>query len=120
MNVSLRSIVAVALTVAAVPAFAAVFEEDAVPGRSPQEQIQELADARLLGPAAPVASGVVASVAGEPTSFGLDARLFPSDADPGRSPTEAVVRSASPAPSTASGSAGEVSQACSCDSATNG
>src|SRR5512142_1290523 len=89
MNVSLRSIVAIALSVAAVPAFAAVFEEDAVPGKSAQEQIQEQADARLLGPDATVAH-VVASTTGRPTALGLDERLFPIDADPGASPTEAT------------------------------
>ncbi len=96
MNVSLRSIVAVALSVAAVPAFAAVFEEDAVPGRSPQEQIQAQADARLLGPDAAVAH-VVASTTGRPTAFGLDERLFPLEADPGASPTDATASAEAPA-----------------------
>ncbi len=95
MNVSLRSIVAVALSVTAIPALASVFDEDAIPGRSPQEQILQQEDARLLGPDASVAH-VVASTTGRPTALGLDERLFPIEADPGASPSGATASAEAP------------------------
>ncbi len=99
MSSSLRSLVAVTLSVAALPALAAVFDEDAVPGTSPQEQYQMVRerDAKLLGAHARNVRGVVANPTGEPSAMGLDARVMPNNANPGASPTEVIARRPSPA-----------------------
>ncbi len=127
MSSSLRSLVALTLSVAALPALAGVFDEDAVPGESPQEQYQMVRerDAKLLGAHAQSVRVAIGNPTGEPSAMGVDARVMPNDANPGASPTVAIARRPAPADRAVSAGPGAspvraVSQTCSCATAVKG